>query len=58
MAISIFKSTLHFLQKNVMSGCFPSNLQWVAQAVNKCNQNRENKCVDNIKSINTFTDPL
>ena len=41
-----------------MSGCFPSNLQGVVQAVNKCNQNRENKCVDNIKLINIFTDPL
>ena len=41
-----------------MSGYFPSNLLWVVQAVNKCNQNRENKCVDKIKLINTFTDPL
>ena len=40
------------------SGCFPSNLQWVVQAVNNFNQNRENKCVDKIKLINTFTDPL
>ena len=40
------------------SGCFPSNLQWVVQAVNKFNQNRENKYVDKIKLINTFTDPL
>ena len=47
-----------FLQKYVMSGCFPSNVQWVVQAVNKCNQNRENKCVDKIKLINTFTDSL
>ena len=30
----------------------------MVQAVNKCNQNRENKCVDKIKLINTFTDPL
>ena len=47
-----------FLQKNVMSGIFPYNLQWVVQAVNKCNQNRENKCVDKIKLRNAFTDPL
>ena len=49
---------LLFLQKNVMSGLFPSNRHWVVQAVNKCNQNRKNKCVDKIKLINTFTDPL
>ena len=41
-----------FLQKNVMSGIFPYNLQWVVQAVNKCNQNRETKCVDKIKLRN------
>ena len=41
-----------------MSGLFPSNRHWVVQADNKCNQNRENKCVDKIKLINTFTDPL
>ena len=49
---------LHFLQKNVMSGIFPYNLQWVVQAVNKCKQNRETKCVDKIKLRNAFTDPL
>ena len=47
-----------FLQRNVMSGIFLYNLQWVVQAVNKCNQNRENKCVDKIKLRNAFTDPL
>ena len=57
MAIFI-EAPFIFLQKNVMSGCVPSNLQWVDQAVNKWNQNRENKCVDKIKWINTFTDPL
>ena len=41
-----------------MSELFPSNLHWVVQTVNKCNKNRENKCVDKIKLINTFTDPL
>ena len=41
-----------------MSGLFPSNRHWVVQAVNKCKQNRVNKCVDKIKLINTFTDPL
>ena len=41
-----------------MSGYFPSNFLWVVQAVNKCNKIRENKCVDKIKLINTFTDPL
>ena len=51
-------SPLIFLQKHVMSGLFPSNRHWVVQAVNKCKQNRENKCVDKIKLINTFTDPL
>ena len=53
-----YRRTLHFLQKNVMSGIFPYNLQWVVQAVNKCNQNRETKCVDRIKLRNAFTDPL
>ena len=57
VAISI-EAPFIFLQKNVMSGCFPSNFQWVGQAVNKCNQNRENKCIDKTKLINTFTDPL
>ena len=47
-----------FLQNNVMSGLFPSNRHWVVQAINKCKQNRGNKCVDKIKLINTFTDPL
>ena len=41
-----------------MSELFPSTLHWVVQTVNKCNKNRENKCVDKIKLINTFTDPL
>ena len=41
-----------------MSELFPSNLHCVVQTVNKCNNNRENKCVDKIKLINTFTDPL
>ena len=41
-----------------MSGLFPSNTHWVVQSVNKCNQNSENKCVDKIKLINTFTDPV
>ena len=41
-----------------MSGIFPYNLQWVVQAVNKCNQNRETKCVDRIKLRNAFADPL
>ena len=41
-----------------MSGLFPSNTHWVVLSVNKCNQNSENKCVDKIKLINTFTDPL
>ena len=47
-----------YRQKNVMSGIFPYNLQWVVQAVNECNQERENKCVDKIKLRNAFTDPL
>ena len=41
-----------------MSGIFPYNTQWVVQAVNKSNQNRENNCVDKIKLGNAFTDPL
>ena len=57
--VAIFiEAPIIFLKKNLMSGCFPSNLQWMVQSVNKCNQNRENKCVDKIKLINTFTDPL
>ena len=57
--VAIFNDApLIFLQENVMSELFPSNLHWVVQTVNKCNKNRENKCVDKIKLINTFTDPL
>ena len=41
-----------------MSCIYPYHLQWVVQAVNKCNQNRETKCVDKIKLRNAFTDPL
>ena len=41
-----------------MSGIFPYNRQWVVQAVNECNQSRENKCVDKIKLGNAFTDSL
>ena len=47
-----------FLQKNVMSGISLYNLQWVVQAVNKCNQKIEHKCVDMIKLRNAFTDTL
>ena len=41
-----------------MSELLPSNTHWVVQTVNKCNKNGENNCVDKIKLINTFTDPL
>ena len=37
-----------------MSGIFTYNLQWVVKAINKCNQNRENKCVDKIKLRNAL----
>ena len=56
--VAICIDSSFFLQKNVMGGIFPYNLQLVVQAVNKWNQNGETKCVDKIKLRNAFTDPL
>ena len=58
MAIFFIDAPFIFFTEKWDEGIFTYNLQWVVQAVNKCNQNRENKCVDKIKLRNAFTDPL